>query len=344
MPNSRRQLLALTGAAALAACGPHRLTTATKDRAMDTHRLDHEFPPLAARAAPGVFSLGVMDLQGAAAWYWNTERGFPLAGAAAAPIAAAALAQVDAGKLAMGEAVTYDAAELSPPPSLIAAHWPSPPDRRTGAVPVANLFTLAVRAGDATALDMLMKRIGGPGAVAGFLEMKGVLGLRIDRYQRELAVAAEGMSSFRPEWKDLAAFDAARDAVAPPARQAAMDGYILDPRDTTTAPAALGFLAMLAGGELIAAASAARLLGWMEEAGGSLFRPGLPANVRVAHATGAAATDLGFTPATTELAIVAFPDKRRYALAGFLVGSTATDGWRSAIFADAARLAARAIG
>jgi hypothetical protein len=45
-----------------------------------------------------------------------------------------------------------------------------------------------------------------------------------------------------------------------------------------------------------------------------------------------------------ELAIATFPDHRRYALAGFLVGSTATDGWRAALFADAARLAAQAIG
>jgi len=344
MPMSRRQALTFAGAAGLAACQRHQLSTTTHGREMDTHRLDHDFPTLAQRAAPGAFAMGVMDLQTTATWYWNTERGFPLAGAAAAPVAAAALAQVDAGKLSLGDRVTYDANDLSPPPSLIGQHWPSPPDKRTASIPVIDLFTLAVREADSTAIDVLMRKIGGPGAVSAFLDFKGVLGLRVDRYQRGIAVAMSAMPTFRPDWKDTAAFDAARDAVPALARQAAMDAYILDPRDTTTAPAALGFLAMLAGGDLVSPASTARLLGWMGSAPGGLFRAGLPTGVQVAHATGVAPTDLGFTPSMAELAIVTFPDHRRYALAGFLVGSTATDAWRAALFADAARLAAQAIG
>ena len=72
MTMSRRQALTFAAAAALAACKRHQLTTATHGHAMDTHRLDHGFPVLAQRAAPGVFALGVMDLQTAATWYWNT--------------------------------------------------------------------------------------------------------------------------------------------------------------------------------------------------------------------------------------------------------------------------------
>jgi beta-lactamase class A len=341
---SRRQALTFAGAAALGACGRHPLTSPTRGGAMDTHRLDHGFPILAQRAAPGVFALGVMDLQTTATWYWNTERGFPLGAAAAAPIATAALSQADAGKLSLSERVSYGALDLSPPPSLISRDWPTPPDKRTASIAVADLFGLALREGDSTAIDVLMGRIGGPGAVGAFLDFKGVLGLRVDRYQREIAVAMAGLPSFRPAFKDAAAFAAARDAVPPLARQAAMDAYIADPRDTTTAPAALGFLALLAGGELISAASTARLLDWMGSAPGGLFRPGLPAGAKVAHATGVAPTDLGFTPSMAELAIVTFAPQRRYALAGFLVGSTATDGWRAALFADAARLAAQAIG
>jgi len=341
---SRRQALTFAGAAALAACQRHQLTTPTHGGSMDTHRLDHGFPTLVQRAAPGVFALGVMDLQTAATWYWNTERGFPLGAAAAAPIAAAALSQVDAGKLSLAERVTYKAVDLSPPPSLISQDWPTPPDKRTSSIPVADLFALALHEGDSTAIDVLMRRIGGPGAVSGFLDIKGVLGLRVDRYLRESAVAMEGMPSFRPAWKDPVTFEAARDAIQPPARQVAMDAFIRDPRDTTTAPAALGFLAMLAAGDLISAASTARLLGWMGGAPDGLFRPGLPASAQVAHVTGVSPTDLGFSPSMAELAIVTFPNHRRYALAGFLVGSTATDGWRAALFADAARLAAQAIG
>jgi beta-lactamase class A len=123
-----------------------------------------------------------------------------------------------------------------------------------------------------------------------------------------------------------------------------MDRFILDPRDTATVPAALGFLALLAGGELVSPASTRALLGWMSAAPGSLFAAGLPAGAPVAHTTGQARTDLGFTPATTELAVASFPSGRRYALAGFLIGSTATPEGRGALFAAGAALAARAIG
>jgi beta-lactamase class A len=166
----------------------------------------------------------------------------------------------------------------------------------------------------------------------------------VDRYQRELAVEMLGMPTFRPAWKDPAAFAVARDQMTPRARQSAMNQFILDPRDSTTVPAALGLLGLLAGGQLISAASLARLIGWMDLAPPGRFAAGMPAGVRLAGVTGETAEDLGFVAATSELAIATFPGNRRYAMAGFLVGSTATEGARRDLFADAARLAAAAIG
>jgi beta-lactamase class A len=77
--------------------------------------------------------------------------------------------------------------------------------------------------------------------------------------------------------------------------------------------------------------------------GGDLFRAGWPHEVRLAHKGGGTPTDLGFTAATNDLAIATLPDGRRYALAGFLAGSTATERQRAALFADAARLMMAAV-
>jgi beta-lactamase class A len=343
MTPSRRQALALAASALLAACQP-KLSTAPKAGPMNTKRLDAEFPALAERARPGAFAMGVMNLATTATWYWNTERAFPLAGTVALPVAVAALAQVEAGKLGLNEPVPFDALDLSPPPSLIDHDWSTPPDGHTGAIPAQSLITLALREGDNTAIDVLMKRLGGPGAVSAFLEQKGVTGLRVDRYEREMAVEMLGMPTFRAAWKDPAAFAAERDQVTARARQSAMNQFILDPRDATTVPAALGFLGMLTGGQLVSPASLARLLGWMQDGPPGRFAPGLPRGVTVARAMGETPTDLGFTPATAELAIATFPGGRRYALAAFLAGSTGTWKARNALFADAARLAAAAIG
>jgi beta-lactamase class A len=330
-------------AAALAACR-RKLTNPTSGTSIDTAKLDQGFPAIAARARPGLFAFGVMSLETTRAWYWNTGRAYPLAGAAAAPVAAAAMAEVEARKLSLDERIVFNALDLSPPPSAINASWPNPPDNHSASIPASTLFALALTGADATALDILTKRIGGPGAVGAFLEQKGVSGLRVDRYQRETLVQMSGMESFRPAWKEPAAFEAAREQLGATVRQRAMDAFITDPRDTATMPAALGFLAMLANGSLLSPASATRLMSWMGASAASRFRAGLPEGVKLVSIAGVAPRDLGFTAAVSELAIATFGSGRRYALAGFLIGSTATDAARDALFADAARLAAQAIG
>ena len=343
MTFSRRGALALAASAALAAC-QRKLSTPANAGPMDTKKLDAEFPALAERARPGAFALGVMNLATTATWYWNTDRAFPLTNTVALPIAVAALAQVDARKLALAQRVPFNALDLSPPPSLIGHAWPSPPDGHAGSMPVQDLITLALRESDDTAIDVLMKQLGGPGAISAFLEQKGITGLRVDRYEREIGVELLGMPSFRPEWKDPASFSAARDQVTARERQSAMNQFILDPRDTSTVPAALGFLGLLAGGQLTSPASLALLLRWMQDAPPGRFAGGLPRGVPVARATGETTADLGFTAATAELAIATFPGGRRYALAGFLVGSTGTWKARNALFSDAAKLVAAAVG
>jgi beta-lactamase class A len=340
----RRRMLALGAAGALAGCGPDLLTRA-RARPIDKGRLAQGFPALAERARPGVLALGVLSLADAEqTWISDLAHTFPLAGAVAAPIAAAMLAMVDAGQQSLAQRIGFAADDLSPPFSLIDQRWPDPPQGRAATIRLSGLATLALQQGDNTAIDVLMREAGGPGAVTAFLEMKHVTGLTVDRYQRTIDADLFGMPSFRPDWKDAPAFDAARELTAPSARLAAMRAFAVDKRDATTVPAALGFLAALSDGELVSPPSTAQLLAWMETARGRRFGPGFPDQVRLAQAGGATPTDLGFTAATCNLAIATYPDATQYALAGFLVGSTAAEDARDALFADAARLLAGAIG
>ncbi len=345
MSLSRRAALAAGASIALASCG-RRGPVGRKSRPLDTGSLDRGFPALADRARPGAFAVGVMDLATSVTWYWNIDRPFPLEGASTAPMAAAALAEVDAGRMSLNEPVRFTDLDLSPPPSAIDAKWPTPPDGHAASVPVSTLLTLALQLGDSTAADVLMKRIGGPDAVTAWLRLKGVTEMRIDRYGRELQGEMEGMPTFRPAWKDEAAFVAARDQIPAPDRQAAMDAYLSDPRDTTTLPGALNFLSQLAGGDLLSPASTALMLKWMEgeRSGQARLRAGLPKDARLSHTAGTSGTDVGFTPATNDIGVATFADGRRYAIAGFLAGSTATEAQRDALFADAAKLITAASG
>jgi beta-lactamase class A len=340
-PMSLSRRAALTAcAAAVASCRRAPGPVVRTGPRLDTHRLNAEFPALADRARPGVFAIGVMSLDTTETWYWNTDRAFALASLFEVPLAAAVLALADAGRLSLAERVGFNAADLSPPFSVINQRWPSPPEGWAAQIPLSTLLTLALQWDDNTAADVLLRRIGGPGALTAWLRQAEINDFRIDRYQRELQMDIAGLPSFRPAWKDPASFFAARDQVAAREREAAMDAYLADPRDAATIPAVLEFLYKLADGKLMSAASTQRLLSWMETArpGGNLFRSGFAPSVRVAHKAGATPTDLGFSPATNDIAVVTFADGRRYVMAGCLAGSTGAQAQRATLFHDAARL------
>jgi beta-lactamase class A len=262
------------------------------------------------------------------------------------PAAAAALAEVDAGRLKLGERIRITELDLSPPYSAIDQRWPSPPLHHAALMPAVDLIALAVQAGDNTAADVIMKRVGGPGAVTAWLRQVQITDMRVDRYAREIEQEMAGMASFRPEWKDEAAWLAARDTVPAAAREVAMNAYVADPRDTTTVRDAVQLLYLLAIGELLSAASSRLLLTLMttSRTGANRLAAAIPGGAVIAQKASQTRTDLGFTPAVNDVAIVTFRDGRRAVMAGLLAGSTATQENRDRLFADSARLFTQALG
>jgi beta-lactamase class A len=138
---------------------------------------------------------------------------------------------------------------------------------------------------------------------------------------------------------------AARDTVPAETREAAINAYLADPRDTATVPAALEFLRQLSIGTLVSPASTRLLLRFMAEnaSGAHRLRAGLPPDAILAHKAGAAATDLGLTPAVNDIGVVTLADGRTLAMATFLAGSSATEPERDRLIADVARLFCAAV-
>jgi beta-lactamase class A len=199
---------------------------------------------------------------------------------------------------------------------------------------------------DNTAADVLMKRIGGPGAVTAWLTARKIPGVRVDRYERELPSDVYGMPSFRPAWREPAAFAAARDAVPPGARMAAMRRYMADPRDTATPRGMLEFLQRLDRQELLSPDSTRRLMALMGRTnrGAARIRAGLPHDAFLAHRPGTAGVDQGLSTAHNDVGIFTLADKRSYALAVFLSGSTLDEAGRDRVIAQVAAAAVRAVG
>jgi beta-lactamase class A len=302
-------------------------------------RLDQEVGAIADRARPAVLGVGVRNLESGEIWLFNGERRFPMQGAYALVLAAAVLAEVDAGRLSLDDSLPVREQDLSPPPSAVAAAWPSRQEYK-----VSELLAAATQAGDSTAADLLLKRIGGPGAVTAWLAQKRIFTIRVDRYARERAPQALGLESFRPAWRDEAAFLRAVAAIPPIRRQAAATAFLQDPRDTANPRGMADLLAALQAGELLSPASTERLLQLIgSSAEPTRIAAGLQRGSTFAHASGAARRDLGVTIAADDAGVATLADGRRYAVAVFLSGAPQEPAARDAIFAEVARAVARGV-
>ena len=325
---------------ALAACDRSTIKTASDTPSIDGRRLDREVAAIADRARPGVLGVALMNLESGEFWTFNGDRPFPLEGATGAVVGAATLAEVDARRLSLDQTIRAGEQDLSPPPSPIADAFPTRTDYT-----VRQLLTATVSGGDNTASDILMRSIGGPGAVTGWLKLRNIELVRVDRYARESQPDLEGMASFREAWKGETAFAAAIGAIPPAQRRAATQAYLQDVRDTATPRSFLHFLMALDDRALVSPASTTLLLQLMGAPGrgAGRLKAGLPPGAGLAHVSGATRTDLGLTAATSDVGILTLHDKRRYAVAVFLSGSPLEEAGRDAVIADVGRAVVRGV-
>ncbi len=341
MTSSRRSLIAGAGAALAACHAPPPIFP--RQGILHPDRLDGAIADLAKRAGPGVLGAGAMTPRDQKAWYFQQTERFPMASLANLPLAAAALAEVDAGRLRLDDRIKITELDLSAPPSAINQRWPTPPEHHAAATPAIDLIALAIQRNDNTAADVILKTIGGPGAMTARLDAWGMKDMRIDRYQRELAQDCAGMAPFRPEWKDEAAWTAARESIPAEVREKAMTDFLADPRDTTTPGAAALLLDKLVIGELVSPRSTNLLLRLMGSTagGGGPMATVLPGGARLAHLAGASRSDVGRTPAANDVGVITFAGGARLVIAVLISGSTATAAERAKLIAD---FAAAAIG
>ena len=333
--------LVLIAALMLCACEPPMRTTGANSPPLDAALLDEAIGEIAAQAQPARIEVAVQNLEGGEMWAWNGDKAFPMQSVFKAPLAAAVLSEVDLGHLSLDETITLEEADISPAHSPVADAWP-----RVTTYTVRDLLERAVSDSDNTAADVLMRRIGGPGAVTAWLRSRGIKDIRIDRYERELQPEIYGMPSFRIAWKGWPAFEAARDRVPESVRRAATARYLADPRDTMTASGALTFLRMLSLGELVSKQNTALLLRMMGDTrnGPARLTAGLPAGATLIHKSGASATDLGLTPVVNDIGIVTLRDGRPYAVVVFLSETSLDPAAQDRMFADVMRVIVQAAG
>ena len=337
----RRAILAAAPAALLAACEPKMPVTVSTTPKLDIPGMNRAVTAIAEAARPAILGVGLTNLESGQTFTFNGERRFPMQSVFKMLLGAAALSEIDAGRLRFTERFSLIDEQLSPPFSPISAAWPRQRDYSA-----KDLLEAAVSDSDNTAADVLMKRIGGPGAVTAWLTTRHVPEVRVDRYERQLQPQVYGMPSFRPDWRTDAAFAAARSAVPAPTRMAAMRAYMADPRDTATPRGMLEFLQMLDRRELVSPASTRMLVELMSRTprGGNRLRAGLPKDAFLAHKPGTSGFDQGLSTAHNDVGLFTLADKRAYAIAVFLSGSPLDEAGCDRVIAQVAAAAVKAVG
>lgn len=337
----RRVVLIGASALALSACGKERIITVSRTPPLDTKLLNRDIGAIAAKARPGRLGVGLMNLESGESWSRGTARLYPLQSVFKMLLGAAALAEVDAGRLRLDEVIELTGQTLSPPWSPIADAYPARRDYT-----VEELLTAAVSISDNTAADLLMRRIGGPGALTAWLANKRLPELRVDRYERELQPESVGLASFREAWKGETAYTAAMLSVDPALRRTAMQGYLRDPRDTATPRGMLDFLKVLQAGELISPVSTQRLIGLMTQTarGADRLKAALPRGASLAHKPGTGRFDQGVNAAVNDVGLMTLDDGRVYAICAFLTGSALDAKAADAVIADVGQVMVEAIG
>jgi beta-lactamase class A len=288
---------------------------------------------IASDARPGTLGIVVMDPASGTSVKVNDGRPYLMMSAFKAPIAAAVLARVDSGELKLDRTVHLVPADIVPGsavPSLGKRLEAGPVD-----VSVEELLRAAVTQSDNTAVDALLRLLGGGDVATRFLESKGVHGMRIDFGERELSLQ---LNDLKPGEKPPAGES---DDAADRRVKRGFDQVLASHVNSTTLDAAAAFLEKLQAGALVSPSSTNMLLGMMTaQVIPNRVRAGLPAGFQLADKTGTAGTYQDHLGAWNDMGIVTAPDGRRMIVAVFLSDSPAAPKQADAWFAEIGRLVA----
>lgn len=265
------------------------------------------------RGFRGDVGIAVKDIQSGWSASFDGETHFPQQSVSKFWVALTALDKVDQGDFQLGDATTLGREDMTLFHQPIAGEI-----ARSGrfTTTVSDLMHRALQQSDNTANDAVLRRAGGPEAVRGFLEKKGIKGVRFGPGERLMQSQIAGMS-WSQSYSVGRAFYAARDAVPLATRRAAIERYIADPIDGATPLGVVDALARLQKGELLSPASTQRLLSIMSntKTGPQRLKGGLSSGWRLAHKTGTGQVLGGMQAGYNDIGILTAPDGRSYAVA-----------------------------
>jgi beta-lactamase class A len=250
-----------------------------------------------AREAKGRVGVAITVLETDESVALLGEQQFPMQSVYKLPIAMAVLAQVDQGMLKLNQMIRVEKSDF------VTAGQRSPiRDRHPQGVELSlqELLQTMVSESDGTACDVLLRVIGGPQTVMGYLRGMNLPGIAVETTEKEMG--QDEMVQYR-NW----------------AKPTAMTKLLRD----------------LQFGHVLSSPSRKLLMDWMTQSptGPRRLKGRLPASVIVAHKTGSSGTSKGLTRATNDVGLISLPDGKHLAIAVFVSDSRANMAVRESVIA-----------
>jgi beta-lactamase class A len=252
---------------------------------------------------------------------WKADELYPQQSVSKFWVALTAMDAVDRGRVSLDDRVSMGRNDLTLFHQPIAAQILGNGGLTTT---LGELMFKAITTSDNTANDKLMRSVGGPDAVRGFIARHNMGSVRFYDGERALQSKIAGLI-WSQSYSIGDAFYKARNALPYSVRKAAFDRYVEDPYDGASATAIASALARLKRGELLSPASTARLLSIMgnTKTGANRLKGGLRPGWSLSHKTGTGQVLGSVQAGYNDIGILTAPDGRSYAVA-VMIKRTAT--------------------
>ncbi|GAB5350911.1 serine hydrolase [Qipengyuania sp. 483] len=267
----------------------------------------------------GDVGIAVTQADTLATMSYTGKKRFPQQSVSKLWVSLTALDLRDEGALDLSEPVTLRAEDLTvfhqPLRNIVRA-------RGSFTTDYADLINRAITQSDNTANDRLLRRVGGPSAVEGFLRRNQISGVQFGTDERTKQSSIAGLKWKQAYSVDNAFYDA-RDLVSEEDRRNAFEAYLADPIDGASPVGITKALARLARGDLLSENSTVLIVSTMQRtrSGPRRLKGGVPAGWTIAHKTGTGQFFDGVQSGYNDIGILTAPDGTNYTMA-VMIGST----------------------
>lgn len=249
---------------------------------------------------------------------WNGNLLFPQQSVSKLWVSMTFLDAVDRGKIRLSDSTTITKKDLTlfhqPTAALVGdTGWTTS---------YSDLMRRAMTQSDNTANDTLLRAVGGPDAVRGYLARRYIKDIRFGPGERLLQSTTAGLE-WRQDYSIGRNFYAARNKLPMSVRERALDNYLASPPDGAAPSSIVEALAKLKEGGMLSSPSAQLLMSIMSEAktGPQRIKGGVPPGWHYLHKTGTGQELGGRATGFNDIGIMTAPDGTSYAVA-VMIGST----------------------